>query len=89
MKTFLLRRLWQSLVVLLGVSFVVFLILHLTGDPALVLLPPDASAARATARSTSSLMRCSPNADRKYFVRPVKRSSGGSRRSKQTVSPMT
>jgi peptide/nickel transport system permease protein len=44
MRTFLLRRLLQSLVVLLGVSFVVFAILFLTGDPALVLLPPDASA---------------------------------------------
>ena len=44
MTTFLLRRLLQSLVVLLGVSFVVFFILHLTGDPALVLLPPEASA---------------------------------------------
>jgi ABC-type dipeptide/oligopeptide/nickel transport system permease component len=32
------------LFVLFGVSFVVFFILHLTGDPALVLLPPDASA---------------------------------------------
>src|SRR5919109_241180 len=44
MKTFLTRRLLQSLVVLLGVSFVVFFILFLTGDPALVLLPPEASA---------------------------------------------
>ena len=44
MRTFLLRRLLQSLVVLFGVSFVVFAILFLTGDPALVLLPPDASA---------------------------------------------
>ena len=43
MRTFLFRRLLQSLVVLFGVSFVVFAILHLTGDPALVLLPPDAS----------------------------------------------
>jgi peptide/nickel transport system permease protein len=43
MRIFLLRRLLQSLVVLLGVSFVVFAILYLTGDPALVLLPPDAS----------------------------------------------
>jgi peptide/nickel transport system permease protein len=43
MTTFLVRRLLQSLVVVLGVSFVVFFILHLTGDPALVLLPPDAS----------------------------------------------
>src|SRR3989441_6983331 len=44
MKTYLGRRLLQSLLVLFGVSFVVFFILHLTGDPALVLLPPDASA---------------------------------------------
>ena len=43
MRTFLVRRLLQSLVVLLGVSFVVFAILYLTGDPVLVLLPPDAS----------------------------------------------
>jgi peptide/nickel transport system permease protein len=43
MKVYLLRRLLQSLLVLLGVSFVVFGILFLTGDPALVLLPPDAS----------------------------------------------
>jgi peptide/nickel transport system permease protein len=43
MRIFFLRRLLQSLVVLLGVSFVVFAILFLTGDPALVLLPPDAS----------------------------------------------
>ncbi|MGH7392630.1 MAG: nickel ABC transporter permease [Candidatus Rokuibacteriota bacterium] len=45
MRVFLVRRLFQSLLVLLGVSFVVFAILFLTGDPALVLLPPDASAA--------------------------------------------
>ena len=44
MRTYLTRRLLQSLLVLFGVSFVVFFILHLTGDPALVLLPPDASA---------------------------------------------
>src|SRR4029453_3700817 len=44
MRTFLLRRLWQSLVVLLGVSFAVFLILPLPGDPALVLLSPEATA---------------------------------------------
>ncbi len=42
MQSYLLRRAWQSLLVLFGVSVVVFLILHLTGDPALLLLPPDA-----------------------------------------------
>jgi peptide/nickel transport system permease protein len=44
MTTFLVRRFLQALLVLLGVSVVVFFILHLTGDPALLLLPPDASA---------------------------------------------
>ena len=44
MTTYLRRRLWQSLLVLFGVSVVVFLILHLTGDPAALLLPPDATA---------------------------------------------
>ena len=43
MKIYLLRRFLQSLLVLLGVSFVVFGILFLTGDPALVLMPPDAT----------------------------------------------
>jgi ABC-type dipeptide/oligopeptide/nickel transport system permease component len=40
----MLRRLWQAVLVLFGVSVVVFMILHLTGDPAGLLLPPDASA---------------------------------------------
>ena len=44
MRAYLLRRLLQSLLVLLGVSAVVFLILHLTGDPAILLLPQDATA---------------------------------------------
>jgi peptide/nickel transport system permease protein len=44
MRSYLLRRGWQSLLVLFGVSVVVFLILHLTGDPAALLLPPDATA---------------------------------------------
>jgi ABC-type dipeptide/oligopeptide/nickel transport system permease component len=43
-RSYLTRRLWQSLLVLLGVSVVVFFILHLTGDPAALLLPPDATA---------------------------------------------
>jgi peptide/nickel transport system permease protein len=44
MKSYMLRRLWQAVLVLFGVSFVVFMILHLTGDPAALLLPPDATA---------------------------------------------
>jgi peptide/nickel transport system permease protein len=43
-KTYVLHRLAQSLIVLLGISAVVFIILHLTCDPTVLLLPPDASA---------------------------------------------
>src|SRR3990172_5370059 len=43
MKRYLARRFVQALLVLWGVSLVVFLILHLTGDPTLLLLPPDAT----------------------------------------------
>ena len=44
MRAYLFRRLVQSLYVVLGLSLLAFLILHLTGDPALVILPPYASA---------------------------------------------
>src|SRR5262249_59095659 len=44
MKFYILRRVWQAGLVLFGVSVVVFAILHLTGDPAALLLPPDTSA---------------------------------------------
>jgi ABC-type dipeptide/oligopeptide/nickel transport system permease component len=44
MSVYVARRLVQSLIVLLGISVVVFVILHLTGDPTLLMLPPDASA---------------------------------------------
>ncbi len=43
MRAYLVRRLIQSLYVVLGLSLLVFLILHLTGDPALVILPPYAT----------------------------------------------
>jgi ABC-type dipeptide/oligopeptide/nickel transport system permease component len=44
MSVYVARRLAQSLIVLLGISVVVFIILHLTGDPTLLMLPLDASA---------------------------------------------
>jgi len=43
MTTFLVRRLFGAVGVLFGVAITVFIILHLTGDPALVMLPPEAS----------------------------------------------
>src|SRR4029434_9734605 len=42
MLAYILRRLLQSLFVLLGVSVIVFGLLHLTGDPTRLLLPLEA-----------------------------------------------
>jgi len=41
MTSYLLRRLLQSIYVVFGLSVLVFGILHITGDPALVILPPN------------------------------------------------
>ncbi len=43
MTRYLVRRFWQSLLVLFGISIIIFTILHLTGDPTLLLLPPEAT----------------------------------------------
>lgn len=51
MAQYLFRRLWQFVVVLLGVSAVTFAITNLTGNPAALLLPPDASQAQVEALS--------------------------------------
>ncbi len=44
MPRYLIRRLGQAVLVLIGVSALVFLLLHLSGDPAALLLPQDVSA---------------------------------------------
>lgn len=43
MAQYLLRRALHSLIVILGVSLLVFVLMRLTGDPTYLLLPPDAS----------------------------------------------
>ncbi len=45
MRQFLLRRLVRSLVVLWGISTIVFVVMRLSGDPVTLLLPPDATKA--------------------------------------------
>jgi ABC-type dipeptide/oligopeptide/nickel transport system permease component len=45
MLIYILRRLFQSVFVLLGVMTIVFFLLHLSGDPTQLLLPLDATAA--------------------------------------------
>ena len=49
MLAFLVRRALGALWALVGVAIVVFLILHLSGDPAAVMMPPESSAAEMAA----------------------------------------
>ena len=44
MTAYIARRLVQAVFVIFGVSVVVFTVTHLTGDPALLMVPPDATA---------------------------------------------
>ena len=62
MLTFLLGRLAQAVPTLIGTSVVVFLLVHLTGDPALLMLPPDAP------RSQVEAFRASLGFDRPLIV---------------------
>ena len=41
MLRYIINRLLQSILVVLGLSVMVFVILHLTGDPAALMMPPD------------------------------------------------
>jgi peptide/nickel transport system permease protein len=55
------RRAARAAAALLGVALVVFVLLHLSGDPSYILLPPEASAAdRATFRQQYGLDRPLP-----------------------------
>ena len=44
MLGYIISRLLQAIVVILGILLLVFVIIHLTGDPVLLMLPPEASA---------------------------------------------
>lgn len=46
MLSYIARRLGQSILVLLGVTVIVFILLHLSGDPVQLLLPDQASASQ-------------------------------------------
>ena len=43
MKSYILSRLFQALIVIWGISLITFSLLHLFRDPALILLPPEAT----------------------------------------------
>jgi peptide/nickel transport system permease protein len=43
MRSYILQRLFQALIVVLGISLITFSLLHLFRDPVLILLPPEAT----------------------------------------------
>ena len=43
MRSYILHRLFQALIVVLGISLITFSLLHLFRDPVLILLPPEAT----------------------------------------------
>ena len=43
MLTYTIRRAAQAVLALFGISLIVFIIIHVSGDPAILLLPPDAT----------------------------------------------
>jgi len=43
MKSYILHRLFQAVIVILGISLITFSLLHLFRDPVLILLPPEAT----------------------------------------------
>lgn len=47
MAAYIVRRLFESIFIILGVSIIVFLIMHLSGDPVMLMLPPESTAADA------------------------------------------
>lgn len=49
MKQYIVKRIFQSLLAIIGVATVVFFIIRLSGDPARLMLPPEASEEQVTA----------------------------------------
>ena len=49
MGRYILKRLWHTVYVAVGISMISFFFIHLSGDPAMLMLPPDASKAEVEA----------------------------------------
>jgi ABC-type dipeptide/oligopeptide/nickel transport system permease component len=43
MGRYILKRLWHTVYVVIGISIISFFFIHLSGDPVMLMLPPDAS----------------------------------------------
>ena len=70
MKSFILHRLFQSVIVIWGISLITFSLLHLFRDPVLILLPPEAT------KEDVELLRREMGLDQPIVVQYVKFLSG-------------
>jgi len=70
MRSYILYRLFQALIVIWGISLITFSLLHLFRDPALILLPPEAT------KEDVALLRKEMGLDQPIIVRYFKFLSG-------------
>jgi hypothetical protein len=63
MTVYLLRRVFQSLLVLVAMSLIVFVGVYAVGDPVEILISPDATSSSVSVRSrrSASTCRCGSN----------------------------
>jgi peptide/nickel transport system permease protein len=66
MKHYFLQRLFQSILVLIGITLIVFIVLRLTGDPTYLLLPPEAT------KEDIALFRHQMGFDRPLYIQYLK-----------------
>lgn len=89
MRAYLLRRLLYAVFVIFGVSIIVFLLVRLTGDPAGLMLPLDATAQEvAQLRETLGFDRPLPVQYVDFVVRAVQGDFGVSTRHQQPAMEM-
>lgn len=87
--SYLFRRLWQSLFVLLGLSLVVFGLLHLSGDPIRLLAPIDTTAEELEAmRKVRGLDRPLPEQYWNFLIHAVQGDFGKSVRNGLPALPI-
>lgn len=66
MKSYILHRLFQAVIVIWGISLITFSLLHLFRDPALILLPPEAT------KEDVALLRKEMGLDQPLYLRYFK-----------------
>ena len=89
MQRYIIRRAAEAVLALLALSFIIFMMVRLTGDPALLMLPPDAGVEALEDLQQSMGLDKPVLVQYGYFLRDFSRGSfGESIRSKTPVSEL-